>query len=92
MVALQIRHVPDTVRDALTDEAEQRGESLQSYLLEVLTREASAARNRRLARTWMVQPTPSLLTIDVSELISQQHADRDRQLAEATADAVRARR
>ena len=47
MVALQIRHVPDTIRDALVDEARRRQHSLQVYLLDVLAHEAALASNRR---------------------------------------------
>ncbi len=47
MVALQIRDVPDDVRDLLAEEAKRRGTSLQGYLLDVLEREAANAHNRR---------------------------------------------
>lgn len=56
MVALQIRHVPEEIRDVLSAEAERRGESLQNYLLEVVAREASSVNNRRLVRDWMARP------------------------------------
>lgn len=39
-VAIQIRDVPDDVRDHLAAQAGRRGQSLQAYLLSVLTREA----------------------------------------------------
>jgi antitoxin FitA len=45
MVAIQVRGVPDEVRDALAGEADRRGVSLQVYLAEVLEREAASARN-----------------------------------------------
>lgn len=48
MVAMQVRDVPDEVRDDLAEEAKRRGLSLQTYLREVLTREARIAANRRL--------------------------------------------
>ncbi|WP_034515660.1 FitA-like ribbon-helix-helix domain-containing protein [Actinomyces slackii] len=48
MVALQIRNVPDDVRDALAERARARGESLQAYLLDVVTREARCHRNVEL--------------------------------------------
>lgn len=48
MVALQIRDVPDEVRDALAERARQEGQSLQAYLLRVVLREASFARNQAL--------------------------------------------
>ncbi len=45
MVALQIRDVPDEVRDMLTERAKARGQSLQAFLREVVLREASFAHN-----------------------------------------------
>lgn len=39
-VALQIRDVPDDIRDLLAEQARSRGQSLQAYLLDVVTREA----------------------------------------------------
>jgi antitoxin FitA len=45
VVALQIRDVPDEVRDALVAQAKARGQSLQAYLLELVEREASRYRN-----------------------------------------------
>ena len=47
-VALQIRDVPDDVRDVLADEARRRGQSVQAYLLGVVEREARVLRNRDL--------------------------------------------
>lgn len=45
MVALQIRDVPEAVRDALAAEAARRGQSLQTLLLELVTQEAGFQRN-----------------------------------------------
>lgn len=45
MVALQIRDVPDDVRDALMATAKARGMSLQGLLLELVTTEARRTRN-----------------------------------------------
>lgn len=44
-VALQIRNVPDEVRDALVERASQRGQSMQAFLLDLVQREARLARN-----------------------------------------------
>lgn len=44
-VALQIRDVPDEVRDALTKEARRQGQSVQAYLLHLVEREAKRLRN-----------------------------------------------
>lgn len=48
MAAIQIKDVPDEVRDILTVEAKRAGESLQAYLLGVLEKEARFARNREI--------------------------------------------
>ncbi|RRD29941.1 FitA-like ribbon-helix-helix domain-containing protein [Actinomyces bowdenii] len=42
-VALQIRNVPEEVRQALAERARRRGQSLQAYLLELVIREHSRA-------------------------------------------------
>jgi plasmid stability protein len=47
-VALQIRDVPDDVRDAIAERAAQRGQSMQAYLLDVIRREARLARNAQM--------------------------------------------
>lgn len=44
-VALQIRNVPESVRDLLAEQAEREGKSVQVFLLELLTREAGMLRN-----------------------------------------------
>jgi len=48
MVVLTIRDVPDEVRDALGQDARERGQSLQAFLLSVLKRQAAYSRNRQL--------------------------------------------
>ncbi|BAK37387.1 hypothetical protein MLP_43730 [Microlunatus phosphovorus NM-1] len=86
MVALQIRHVPEEIRDVLSAEAERRGESLQNYLLEVVAREASSVNNRRLVRDWMARPLASAVAVDVPELLGRHRRDRERHLAKPTVD------
>lgn len=44
-VALQIRNVPDEVRDALIERSSQLGQSMQAFLLDLVQREARLARN-----------------------------------------------
>jgi len=48
MVALQIRDVPEDVRDTLAAQARARGQSLQGYLLALITEEARRSRNAAL--------------------------------------------
>jgi antitoxin FitA len=44
-VALQIRDVPEDVRDVLAEMARMRGQSLQAYLLQVIKTEARKSQN-----------------------------------------------
>ena len=53
MAAIQIKDVPDEVRDLLAAEAKRSGKSLQAYLLGVLEKEARFTRNREI-----VEQTP----------------------------------
>jgi hypothetical protein len=46
-VALQIRDVPEDVRDAIAEIAASRGQSMQAYLLEMVGREAQLLRNMK---------------------------------------------
>jgi antitoxin FitA len=48
MAVLTIRDVPDEVKDALGLDAREHGQSLQSFLLGVLKRQAAYSRNRQL--------------------------------------------
>jgi antitoxin FitA len=45
MVALQIRDVPENVRDALAERARAKGQSLQAFLLALVEAEARRAQN-----------------------------------------------
>lgn len=70
MVALQIRDVPDSVRDLLAEEAKRRGTSLQGYLLEVLEREAANTSNRRWLDTMRRRAVRERTTIDADEIVA----------------------
>lgn len=48
MAVLTIRDVPEDVKEALARDAREHGQSLQSFLLGVLKRQAAFSRNRRL--------------------------------------------
>ncbi|NHA70112.1 FitA-like ribbon-helix-helix domain-containing protein [Phycicoccus flavus] len=48
MVALQIRDIPDDVRNVLATRARERGQSLNLYLRELVLREAAFENNRVL--------------------------------------------
>jgi hypothetical protein len=84
MAVLTIRDVSDEVKTALAREARERGQSLQSYLLSVLNRQAAFAGNQRI----LGEIERDLATIggagedapDASELLARarlDHADTD---------------
>lgn len=77
MVALQIRDVPDDVRDDLADAARARGVSLQAYLLDLVEQDARRVRKAawlaRMRANDDLNPVPGRLSI--ADLIRQ---DRER--------------
>ncbi len=64
MAILQIRDVPDEVRDVLADRARERGQSLNRYLCEIVVREAAFAQNRGLIDEVVSARGRSRFTID----------------------------
>ncbi|WP_462188556.1 MULTISPECIES: hypothetical protein [unclassified Frankia] len=47
-IAVTVRDAPEDVRDTLAQYARQQGQSLQAFLLGVLTRQARYARNQQV--------------------------------------------
>ena len=73
-VALQIRDVPEAVRDVLAGEANQRGQSMQALLLSLITAEAKALTNAEaFARTSAFRA--DLRDWDLVALIQEGRAD-----------------
>jgi len=73
MVALQIRDVPEEVRDLLVAQAKARGQSLQGYLLALVEREASRSRNAAIlglfdGRSDGARALPGETAADLAEL------------------------
>jgi antitoxin FitA len=50
MVSIQVRDVPEQVRETLAEVARSRGQSMQAYLLALLEEDARRARNVMLLR------------------------------------------
>jgi antitoxin FitA len=50
MVSIQVRGVPEQVRDTLAEVARSRGQSMQAYLLALLEEDARRARNVMLLK------------------------------------------
>lgn len=76
MTHLQIRDVPDDVREVLAERARERGQSLNMYLREVVIREASFARNRTLIDDIVARRGRSTFTAE--EVIAARDAGRER--------------
>lgn len=78
MVALQIRDVPDDVRQALASRAATRGQSLQSFLLTLLTDEARRSTSLAMLEHFGGRGDGSRLTsTQVTEALD--HARRQRE-------------
>ena len=78
MVALQIRDVPDDVRQTLAERASRRGQSLQSFLLKLVTDEASRSANVAiLTRFENRNDGSSMSAADAARAIDQARAERD---------------
>lgn len=82
MVALQIRDVPEEVREALAERAQARGQSLQAFLLAVVQDEARRSRNRALLDRFTDRSDGSQLGPEAAaDAIAQARAERDAQLS-----------
>jgi hypothetical protein len=80
MVALQIRDVPEEVRDALAERARARGQSLQAFLLSVVHDEARRSRHVSLLNRFADRTDGSWLPIEeATDALSRARSERDRQ-------------
>ncbi len=67
-IALQIRDVPIEVRDAIAEQARRQGQSVQSYLLRLVEREARLLKNADLfdrTATLRVTLSPSADPVEI---------------------------
>lgn len=86
MVALQIRDVPADVRDTLAERARRRGQSLQAYLLALVTDEADRSNNATLLERFHNRDDgTSIGPSDVTEALHAARAERDAELDERLA-------
>lgn len=78
MVALQIREVPESLRDRLAEIARERGQSLQSYLLDVISDEARRRDNVDVLRRFNRHEHGTTLSrADVLTALRTGRAERD---------------
>ena len=88
MVALQIRDVPDDVRESLAGLAAARGQSLQAYLLALVTDEARRSANLALLDRFGARQDGSRLSpSETVEALDQARAEREARLSEVLGDA-----
>lgn len=84
MVALQIRDVPEPLRDRLAELARQRGQSLQAYLFDVLQDEARRQDNLAVLDRFGAGAYGSRLSaVDITEALHAGRAERDAELGVA---------
>ena len=81
MVALQIRDVPEELRDRLSELARQRGQSLQAYLFDVVSNEARRQDNLAvLDRFGQGTYGTRLSSADIDGALRTARAERDAEL------------
>jgi antitoxin FitA len=81
MVALQIRDVPEELRDRLSELARQRGQSLQAYLFDVVSDEARRQDNLAvLARFGQGAYGARLSSADIDGALRTARAERETEL------------
>lgn len=87
MVAIQVRDVPESVRDDLARAARERGQSLQVFLREVLDTEARKSRNREFLRSMTPIPAAGDVSPDtIAGLIREGRDERDARIMGALGD------
>lgn len=78
MVAMQIRDVPNEVRDAVAARAALRGQSMQAYLLELVTDAAGRASNQALLDGFDGRSDGSVMTDhNMRRVLDADRAERD---------------
>jgi hypothetical protein len=80
MVALQIRDVPEAVRDVLAAKASARGQSLTAFLRDLVLREASFENNRVLLdeiREWRRESASAAVGDDALDALWAARAAQD---------------
>jgi plasmid stability protein len=73
-VAIQIKDVPEEVRDAIARRAAARGQSTQTYLRALLEREFRAERNRQLLESLVGRRS---LTMDTDAVVAEIRTGRE---------------
>lgn len=79
MALIQIRDVPESVREELARKAAAAGQSMQSYLLGELTRLAERPSMAEIVRRAQTRATAVGSTVTMDDAVAAVRAARDRQ-------------
>jgi antitoxin FitA len=79
MALIQIRDVPEPVRDELARKAAAAGQSMQSYLLGELTRLAERPTMAEIVRRAQARAKASGSSVTMGDAVAEVRAARDRQ-------------
>ncbi|MEO3804322.1 hypothetical protein [Nonomuraea sp. B1E8] len=83
-VALQIRDVPEPVRDALAARARAQGKSLQSYLLRLVEEDARRTRNVDLINMFENRADGYSGDEDTADMVRGMRAEREVRLSDGS--------
>ncbi|HLS64653.1 MAG TPA: hypothetical protein VK060_14825 [Ruania sp.] len=87
MPALQIRDVPEEIRDALAQRARERGQSLQAYLLALVENEARRSRNLALLDRFSDRSDGTrLMPEEAARAVAGARAERENRLVHSPRD------
>ncbi len=79
MALIQIRDVPETVRDEIARKAAAAGQSMQAYLLGELTRLAERPSMAEIIQRAQARARASGSTVTMQDAVATIRASRDRQ-------------
>jgi hypothetical protein len=79
MALIQVRDVPESVRDELARKAAAAGQSMQSYLLGELTRLAERPTMAEIVRRAQARAKTSGSSVTMDDAVAEVRAARDRQ-------------
>ncbi len=79
MALIQVRNVPESVRDELARKAAAAGQSMQSYLLGELTRLAERPTMAEIVRRAQARAKASGSSVTMDDAVAEVRGARDRQ-------------
>jgi plasmid stability protein len=87
MSAIQVKDVPEELHSKLRERAHKQGQSLSSYILDVLQRDLAMPTTREwLDRLKQDEPVVDISSDEIVTLIHEGRAERDAQIHRAITD------